>query len=705
MMRLPTGLRWQVLGLLAVSGLLLLLLLWMLAVRHRSSHDALVEETAQIARAQLDEGLRQRAESMARMLARALVNPVYYFDLAQVGEVVRSVRSLPGVDYVLVFDARGRILHDGSRAIEGFGADMDDPLAPAALHARGLLFQQDRRRLEAAMPIRIGDERLGGVRVGLSRQDVEQVERAMLADLSARAEADRGAVVQLLAAVAALLVAGGGVLLFQLERRVLGPIRALAVAAREVGQGNHDVRLPGRRGDEIGDLERAFTRMAQALARHDREVLRLAYTDPLTGLANRLAFRERLEQRMAAARAAGESLALLFIDLDGFKRINDAMGHDAGDQVLEQVAARLTAGVESAWEGAQLARLGGDEFVVLAGGGVEHDRVRSFAEGLLQALKDPFHVHGQPVFLGASIGITRFPQDAAEARSLLKAGDLAMYQAKLAGRGCVRFFHAAMDRAVAESAQMEQALRGAWSRGELSLSFQPIYDLADRRLAGAESLLRWHHPVLGKVPPSVFVAVAERTGLIASIGREVLHAACRAAAGWRDVEGRAPFVSVNLSAVQLRQSGLVEEVAAVLEATGLPAQRLHLELTETAVMSDEEQVAELVERLRAMGVRIWLDDFGTGFSGLSHLRRVPVDGVKIDKSFVFDLLRDPGDLALTSAIIAMAHSLGVTVVAEGVESEAQFELLRERGCDYAQGFWLGRPLPGGEFDARHLAAE
>ena len=257
-----------------------------------------------------------------------------------------------------------------------------------------------------------------------------------------------------------------------------------------------------------------------------------------------------------------------------------------------------------------------------------------------------------------------------------------------------------MDQAVERSVRMEQDLRGAWGRGELSLVYQPIYRLADGSLVGAEALMRWKHPEQGNIAPAVFIDVAEQSGLIESIGPEALRAACTDAMRWhsRFQRGAGLFVSVNVSPRQLRSGELPDQVAAVLRDTGLPAAQLHVELTETAVLGDEMHASALLQRLRSTGVKVWLDDFGTGFSGLSHLRRVPADGVKIDRSFISDVLRDPDDLALTTAIIAMAHSLGITVVAEGVEKEGQYAILRERGCDLAQGYWIGHPVPAAEFE-------
>jgi EAL domain-containing protein (putative c-di-GMP-specific phosphodiesterase class I) len=284
---------------------------------------------------------------------------------------------------------------------------------------------------------------------------------------------------------------------------------------------------------------------------------------------------------------------------------------------------------------------------------------------------------------------------------LLKNGDIAMYQAKVAGKSCFRFYSRAMDQAVERRVRMEQDLRGAWERGELSLVYQPVYRLSDGQLMGSEALLRWLHPEQGVVAPSVFIDVAEQSGLIETIGPQALRAACLDTMRFQreSPRGEGLFVSVNVSPRQLRSRELPDQVADVLRESGLLAGQLHLELTETAVIGDELHASALLAKLRGTGVKVWLDDFGTGFSGLSHLRRVPVDGVKIDRSFIADVLRDPDDLALTTAIIAMAHSLGITVIAEGVEQEGQFAILRERGCDLAQGYWLGYPVDADEFAA------
>lgn len=648
--------------------------------------------------------LAERSEAAGVELAGSLVNPLYYFDLDEIGVLLRAVLKQPDVAYAVVYDTSGAVVHDGSRDIRAYGQSMDDPMAFEAVTARAPHIQANDEVLDVAVPLYIGDVRLGGMRIGYSLASVTADEQRAMAgldqSLGAIGRRHAGWIAVLMAGLV-LLAVGVGVLV---QRALVRPVRQLADATREIEAGNFVAEVPhsGRR-DEIGDLVRAFGRMRESIARHDRDMRRMAYTDALTGLANRLAFRETLDRRLMELHGAGRQLALLFADIDDFKRVNDTLGHDAGDDVLVQFANRISEAVDRiGGEDSVLARFGGDEFVILIesslpGGGIR-DEAAYLAETLVAELSRPIVVGGRQVFLGTSIGITLFPDDAAGSAMLMKNGDIAMYQAKVAGKNCHRFYSRAMDQAVERRVRMEQELRGAWERGELSLAYQPVYRLEDRRLVGAEALLRWNHPEHGMVAPSVFIDVAEQSGLIETIGPQVLRAACIEAMGWRrDFPDSGLFVSVNVSPRQLRNGDLAAQVEEVLASTGLSADSLHIELTETAVIGDELRVSSLLARLRDAGVKVWLDDFGTGFSGLSHLRRVPVDGVKIDRSFVADVLRDPDDLALTTAIIAMAHSLGITVVAEGVEKEGQYDVLRERGCDLAQGYWLGYPMTGHDF--------
>ncbi|MGE4366597.1 MAG: putative bifunctional diguanylate cyclase/phosphodiesterase [Thermomonas sp.] len=674
-------------------------LLWF---REQRSQEEAIEIARQSTHTLLAEQMRLAGEAQARQLADALANPLYYFDLDAVGILARNALRAPEVDYVLVYDPQGRILHDGSGDIAAYGRPMDDPLAAEVVAATGPHTHLSNELLDVSQPITIGDERLGGVRIGYSMAAVARAESGALSSLREQFNAvnqrSMSWLLLMFAALTVLALVGAAVV----QRLLVRPIRLLGEAARQIEAGDFSTPVPeSARSDELGDLIRAFGRMRDSVARHDRDIRRVAYSDALTGLSNRLAFRETLEQRLRQTQGTSSQLALLFADLDDFKRINDTLGHEAGDEVLLQVAARIEQAVASV-DGTEsvVARFGGDEFVILLqlgeadpDAGIRGKAIR-LAEALVTALSEPMLLHGRQVLLGGSVGVAIFPDDASSASLLMKNGDIAMYQAKVAGKNCYRFYSRAMDQAVERRVRMEQELRGAWTRGELSLAYQPIYRTQDRVLVGAEALLRWNHPEYGAVAPSVFVDVAEQSGLIEAIGLMALQTACTEAATWpvpADA-GEAPFVSVNVSARQLRSGELLQQVADALDSSGLAPERLHLELTETAVISDEAYATELLGKLRQLGVRVWLDDFGTGYSSLSHLRRVQVDGLKIDRSFITDLLRDPDDLALTSAIIAMAHSMGVVVVAEGVERQGQYQLLRDRDCDLVQGYWLGHPL-------------
>jgi diguanylate cyclase (GGDEF) domain len=703
-MKLRFGLQARFLLAMALVLLVVLVLLGLLLRQQQLVQRESQTISGAVIHSMVDEYLHSHGRALASSLADNLANPLYYSDLDAIGELLRDQMRDELVDYLLVFDAQGRLVHDGSTEITGFGRQMPDPLARRAVDAREPVSQATPEVLEISVPIRVGSKRIGGVRVGLSlatanRYEQRSAERLheQIEELSRR---QRGWLWLLLALLLGVVVVTAG----WVQRTLVWPIRQLAASARRIEAGDYSVRQHGgKRNDELGDLQRAFDRMSEAVARHDREVRRMAYTDALTGLSNRLAFRDALEHRLSLLRGTGRQLALLFADIDDFKRVNDTLGHEAGDEVLLQCATRIREAVRRhGGEDALLSRFGGDEFVVVVQEGDVRTVATRLAEAMVGELRRPLEVQQRQLVLGISIGITLFPEDASSATALMKNGDIAMYQAKMAGKNGYRFYSRAMDHAVERRVHMEQELRGAWERGELSVVYQPVCRTTDGKVVGAEALLRWQHPMLGTIAPSVFIDVAEQSGLIESLGPRVLHAACAEAMRWMELGGEKLFVSVNISPRQLRRGDLPDIVADCLRETGLPASCLHLELTETAVLTDELQAAALLARLHSTGVKVWLDDFGTGFSGLSHLRRVPVDGVKIDRSFVADLQRDPDDLALTTAIIAMAHSLGITVVAEGVEKEAQYNLLAERGCDLVQGYWLSHPVSAAEFT--HLLA-
>jgi diguanylate cyclase (GGDEF)-like protein len=437
----------------------------------------------------------------------------------------------------------------------------------------------------------------------------------------------------------------------------------------------------------------------------ERRIRALAYYDGLTGLPNRERFRYVLERALQTARHTGRPLALLFLDLDRFKQVNDSLGHRAGDALLCQVARRFEECVRltdhlgrDVDDPESVSRLGGDEFTVLLADMSRPLDAAAVARRLLDSLHTPLHVEGHEVFTGASIGIAVYPDDGEDSETLLRNADVAMYAAKRRGSNEFEFYTESMNARGARRLALEGRMRQALGRREFSLAFQPLRDAETARLIGAEALLRWHDRDEGMISPAEFIPIAEETGLIHPIGDFVLETACRQARDWLDSGYRGIRIGVNISSHQLRRAGFVETVQAVLSATGLSPSALELELTESAIMGEGDGTQLAIQRLDELGVGLALDDFGTGYSSLSYLRRFPLARVKIDRSFVRDLVSDPSDLALTEAIILMAHGLGLKVVAEGVETVDQVELLRLRGCDELQGYLLGRPVPAEEFE-------
>lgn len=421
-----------------------------------------------------------------------------------------------------------------------------------------------------------------------------------------------------------------------------------------------------------------------------------AFHDALTGLANRALFLEEVTEAVADAAIAGSPVVVLFLDIDDFKRVNDSLGHDAGDQILIEVAARIRASIRT---GDLAARFGGDEFAVLLDRGSSSAAAIAVTERILAALGDVYFVRGVELVLGASIGIAQGVAGAEDGIELLRMADVAMYAAKTAGKRRYAFFEPGMQAPVRERLDLEADLRHALERGEFVLHHQPIVDLATRRIVGTEALIRWHRPGNGLVAPGEFIPIAEETGLIVPIGAWALEEGCSLAASWpARSRGRARSVAVNLSARQLQDPGLVDDVAGILLRTGLEAGRLVLEVTESLVMQDPDQTIQRLRALRELGVSLAIDDFGTGFSSLSYLRTLPVDTVKIDRSFIADLDRAAG-AALVQGIVELGHSLGLAVVAEGIETPEQADALQRFGCDFAQGFHFARPMPPAELAA------
>ena len=423
----------------------------------------------------------------------------------------------------------------------------------------------------------------------------------------------------------------------------------------------------------------------------------LAYYDALTGLPNRTLLHDRLSKALAGARRQRDRVAVLFLDLDRFKHINDSLGHAVGDRLLQDVAERLK---KKAREQDTVARLAGDEFLIVLTDIKDVPDAAVAAERLMDAMTEQFVVQGHPLDVSCSLGISIFPEHGTDGETLIKNADAAMYCAKDYGRDNFRFFTEDMDAQARERLTLEKSLRVALANKELLLEYQPQVDLASGRVTGFEALLRWQHPELGPVPPDKFIRIAENSGLIISIGEWVLRTACAQARRWQDEGLPAVPVAVNVSAVQFRQDGFRELIRRVLRETGLSPQHLELELTESLLLSNAELTVSILQELKTIGVRLAIDDFGTGYSSFTYLKTFPVSKLKIDRTFVRDVAVNPDDAAITTAIITMAKHLNLKVIAEGVESEAQMSFLRARQCDGIQGYYFSKPIAGDEVSAR-----
>lgn len=471
-----------------------------------------------------------------------------------------------------------------------------------------------------------------------------------------------------------------------LARRITRPIVALDAAARRVAKGDY-AQVAVETRDELGTLAASFNQMVDEIGERERQITHMAFHDALTGLPNRMRLREYLATALSRP-VPGRRLALFCLDLDNFKVVNDTLGHPTGDALLCEIANRLSAFAGDGF----VARLGGDEFAVVVDDG--HRPLDRFAHGLIRAVAEPCMVNDHRIVPGTSVGIAILHADGTDAMTLTKNADLALYRAKHGGRGGYRFFEPAMDAEARKRRQMELDLHEAISEGQLFLMFQPLFDLAESRVSAFEALLRWNHPERGLISPVDFIPLAEDTGLIVPIGEWVIREACRAARDWPDHVR----IAVNVSPVQFRSPGLNAVILQALSESGLPPQRLELEITESLFIDNPTTTLASLHSLRALGVRIALDDFGTGYSSLSYLRAFPFDKLKIDRSFIIDLLNSDGATAIIKSITTLAEALGMETTAEGVEYAGQMDILRAQGCSHIQGFYFSRPVTEGEVD-------
>ena len=639
---------------------------------------------------QIRDTLLRQGEHVARNLAGQSVLALVYSSTDNARDAVNATLSFPDVRRVEILQVDGQPLVARGDPARGLPAP-DATARTAYLEAETMdswrfvapvLTKGDDSQFEV---VESRENLLGFVRVVQSKKTLSRMLiQIFVANLA----------ISLLFAIAFLLV------LRRLANRLTQPITALSDVMARAERGESDIRAQLSGPKDIVDMATAFNSMITALQDRERALREsqdsiefLAYHDTLTQLPNRLLAQDRFRQAMAHADRARTKVALLFLDLDNFKTINDSLGHLVGDELLKEVAMRL---IECVRDMDTISRLGGDEFLIVLPMLPDADAIAPVLVKLLGRMVDVFEIDEQELSTSASIGIALYPDDGADFEALLKKSDMAMYRAKESGRNTYRFFDDQMNVEAVEHLRMRNGLRKALGRGEFVLHYQPQIDIASGAMIGAEALIRWHHPEMGMVPPGRFIPIAEDSGLIVPIGEWVLYEACQQAAAWGKSGIHGLVIAVNLSAVQFRRGEIEQSVIRALEESGLNPALLELELTESILINDTEHILATVQRLKRLGVKLSIDDFGTGYSSLSYLKRFQVDKLKIDQSFVRDLATDAEDAAIVRAVIQMAGSLGLTTIAEGVENELVLEFLREFGCDEAQGYHFARPMPAEE---------
>jgi diguanylate cyclase (GGDEF)-like protein len=559
----------------------------------------------------------------------------------------------------------------------------------SALSSRSAALAENHVRSGAAFEMRVAGKKSIALAKELPTFSDDERAILLLAYPKAEALADARKLQFVLAGMTLLGLLLMGLATWRAAGRITQPLARLDEAAGRLASGEH-VQVRVRGSDELARLASSFNEMVGKIVEREQRITQLAFNDVLTGLPNRTMFHQQLEQSFRASEGSGSLFALHCLDLDQFKVINDTLGHPAGDALLVEAAQRL----RQAARGHFVGRLGGDEFVVLQSVGADRAAIDRLAREILGAIAQPLNIDGNELVPSTSIGIAIAPDDGSDGGTLLRNADLALYRAKEAGRGTYDFFEESLNERAQERRQLESDLRLALERGEFELHYQPLFDLEHNRICSFEALIRWNHPKRGLVSPVDFIPIAEDTGLIVPIGAWVIREACAQAARWPDQIR----IAVNVSPVQFHRGALHETILRALATTGLAPDRLEVEITESIFLEGSETTLRLLHALRTLGVRVALDDFGTGYSSLSYLQSFPFDKLKIDRSFIHNLLTRDGATAIVHAITELANALGIETTAEGVEETAQLMELRAHGCSSVQGFLFAEPMTAADVD-------
>lgn len=620
--------------------------------------------------------IRQELQGLADIIANNAASALVFNDQTAATETLKGVSANQRIQSVLILNHAGTVFAE-------YGSPERKDVDREAGGRGGSAFWEWQKGEEVTQTITVEGREVGTVVIESNMKGLrEKLDVFFIV----------GGLVMLMAVLIAYLVSA------RLQGLISEPIMRLVQTMKRVSlEKNFHLRTEKSSNDEVGTLIEGFNEMLEEIAGRD-ELLRqrhdhlqqLAHFDNLTRLPNRVLFYDRLTQALLQAARLEQNVAILFVDLDHFKDINDTLGHRIGDLLLMEVAKRLQEIVRAC---DTVARMGGDEFTLCLQNMEDPDNATLVAQKIVTNLARPYLIEGEEIFVTASVGITLFPADGLSVDELLKNADTAMYHVKDNGKNMFQFYSQEMNARACKRLTLQNSLRHALERNEFRLYYQPKIDIASRKLTGMEALLRWAHPEKGLIGPDNFIPLAEETGLIVPIGEWVLQSACLQINSW-EAQGYPPLrIAVNISPVQFKREDFAESIHRILEETGVNPHFLELELTEGALMQEVESSVEILNRFREIGIHISIDDFGTGYSSLSYLKRFPIDKLKIDRSFIFNLTENRDDNAIVTAIIAMAHSLDLKIIAEGVETEDQLAFLIKQGCQEMQGYLYSRPLP------------
>ncbi|SEG83904.1 putative bifunctional diguanylate cyclase/phosphodiesterase [Marinobacterium lutimaris] len=638
--------------------------------------------------------LRHDAQLLLQSLSDSLGVDIYNQDLSAIGDALQRLGRFHTLDYIYVYDHNGSILHDGSADIPLYGEPITSHTPPQLLTGLQDALVWSDTHLYLNSRVQIGNETFAAISAGF---DFSQAFAELEAHNEDLISAEYGLFQNVRKAILITFLILLPVCMLSaawITRGMLKPLQVLTNRSSRFAEGERDLSFELNRPDEFGRLGTALERMRRALEESHDQVEQMAYEDTVTHLPNRRWFQNRLSEIMHRSASLEGAFAVLFIDLDHFKQVNDTAGHERGDQLLREVSRRLQACVTEnrsrRGPAAELARLGGDEFVVLLPAVQGAEDAAETARALLASLAPPFLLHGQYFSISCSIGITLYPDDGVSASEILKHADVAMYSAKQHGRNQFAFFQPQMTEEIREHLEIQQGIKEAIDKDYLYLDYQPLYSMESGEIIGAEALLRWQHPINGLLSPARFIPIIEESDLIEEVTRWVAN---RAGRDLQKILGlREQFsMSINISGAALHQMEMCDYICHLKQKLALPDNSLCIEITETSMISHLDSCEAVLRRWKQAGIEIWIDDFGTGYSSLAYLNSLSIDGLKIDQSFVHNLI-DGHSRPLIDAMIALADSLSISTVAEGIETDRQHAELKAMGVEYAQGFGLARPM-------------